>query len=428
MGLGRAQGQHRDLVGWARLDMAVVDVCESPGLHGVDLFRHPGDLVKDRKRGACRARGRVDGPADERASPRASVAGGSISRGGRGGRQGHCEGVGGPLGSGQGFANPVPVSLRSVILGSTSRCKPSRPRTSISTRPPSCLDLSENIRTLLVTPDREVRVEVVIELDSGQDRQLHRLSGPARQRAGPVQGGLALSSPGRPGRGPLAGQPDDLEDGAGRPPLRRRQGGDQLRSHQALAGRAGAADPQVHREDPRHDRARQGHPRPRHGDRCSGHGLDHERIWQVRGLPPGVRDRQAGRVPRLGGPRGGHGLRRGDRHPRDPGAARDGRSPARPSPSRVTATSAATPRGSSGAAGGQDRRRLRRLRRGHQPGGLDIAELDRHVGRGPQGRRLQGGRAGDERTTPDDAGRRPDPRGPGGRLRPRDGPGRRRPR
>src|SRR5262245_49193438 len=31
----------------------------------------------------------------------------------------------------------------------------------------NCLDLSENVRTLMVTPDREVRVEVVIELDSG---------------------------------------------------------------------------------------------------------------------------------------------------------------------------------------------------------------------------------------------------------------------
>src|SRR5579875_3149964 len=30
------------------------------------------------------------------------------------------------------------------------------------------LDLSENIRTLLMTPDREVRVEVPIELDSGK--------------------------------------------------------------------------------------------------------------------------------------------------------------------------------------------------------------------------------------------------------------------
>src|SRR5271170_7935212 len=31
----------------------------------------------------------------------------------------------------------------------------------------NCLDLSQNVRTLMITPDREVRVEVVIELDSG---------------------------------------------------------------------------------------------------------------------------------------------------------------------------------------------------------------------------------------------------------------------
>ena len=31
---GRSQRQHRDLVGWMGLDMAVIDLCESPGLHG----------------------------------------------------------------------------------------------------------------------------------------------------------------------------------------------------------------------------------------------------------------------------------------------------------------------------------------------------------------------------------------------------------
>ena len=58
----------------------------------------------------------------------------------------------------------------------------------------NCLDLSENVRTLMITPDREVRVEVVIELDSGQNRQLHRLSRAARQCPGPVQGGAAVPS------------------------------------------------------------------------------------------------------------------------------------------------------------------------------------------------------------------------------------------
>ena len=42
----------------------------------------------------------------------------------------------------------------------------------------------------------------------------------------------------------------------------------------------------------------------------------------------------------------------------------------------------------------------------------------------PQGRRLQGGRRDHQRAAPDDARRRPDPRRPGRRLRRRDGPGR----
>ena len=115
----------------------------------------------------------------------------------------------------------------------------------------------------------------------GEDRQLHRLPGPARQCPRALQGRPALSPGRRSGRSPIAGQPDDLEDGDRRPALRRRQGGSQLRSQQALPGRAGAADAQVHREDPRHDRAAQGHPRAGHGDRRAGDGLDHERIRQV---------------------------------------------------------------------------------------------------------------------------------------------------
>jgi glutamate dehydrogenase (NAD(P)+) len=52
------------------------------------------------------------------------------------------------------------------------------------------LDLSDNIRTLLVTPDREVRVELVIELDSGQIGNFigYRVQHDAAR--GPYKGGL----------------------------------------------------------------------------------------------------------------------------------------------------------------------------------------------------------------------------------------------
>ena len=58
--------------------------------------------------------------------------------------------------------------------------------------------LTENIRTLLVTPEREVRVEVVIELDSGAIGNFigYRVQ---HDSARALQGGVARSSSGRSG-------------------------------------------------------------------------------------------------------------------------------------------------------------------------------------------------------------------------------------
>lgn len=52
------------------------------------------------------------------------------------------------------------------------------------------LDLSENIRTLLVTPDREIRVEVVIEMDSGQIGNFIGYRVQHDNARGPFKGGL----------------------------------------------------------------------------------------------------------------------------------------------------------------------------------------------------------------------------------------------
>ncbi|QEH37561.1 Glutamate dehydrogenase [Aquisphaera giovannonii] len=52
------------------------------------------------------------------------------------------------------------------------------------------LDLSENIRTLLITPDREVRVEVVIEMDSGQIGNFIGYRVQHDNARGPFKGGL----------------------------------------------------------------------------------------------------------------------------------------------------------------------------------------------------------------------------------------------
>jgi glutamate dehydrogenase (NAD(P)+) len=52
------------------------------------------------------------------------------------------------------------------------------------------LDLSENVRTLMVTPDREVRVEVVIELDSGKIGNFIGYRVQHDNARGPFKGGL----------------------------------------------------------------------------------------------------------------------------------------------------------------------------------------------------------------------------------------------
>jgi len=54
----------------------------------------------------------------------------------------------------------------------------------------NCLDLSENVRTLMITPDREVRVEVVIELDSGKIGNFIGYRVQHDNSRGPFKGGL----------------------------------------------------------------------------------------------------------------------------------------------------------------------------------------------------------------------------------------------
>lgn len=53
-----------------------------------------------------------------------------------------------------------------------------------------CLDLSDNVRTLMITPDREVRVEVAIELDSGKIGNFIGYRVQHDNARGPYKGGL----------------------------------------------------------------------------------------------------------------------------------------------------------------------------------------------------------------------------------------------
>src|SRR3954466_2249122 len=107
----------------------------------------------------------------------------------RGGCEGHCAGLGGRLGSVQGFTNPggfpafrypgIDVAMQAFEATSFYFDQAAK-----------LLDLSENIRTLLVTPDREVRVEVVIEMDSGQLGNFIGYRVQHDNARGPFKGGL----------------------------------------------------------------------------------------------------------------------------------------------------------------------------------------------------------------------------------------------
>ena len=157
----------------------------------------------------------------------------------------------------------------------------------------NCLDLSENVRTLMVTPDREVRVEVVIELDSGKIGNFIGYRVQHDNARGPFKGGLRYH--------PTVDQ-DEARSLASLMTWKTRwsifRSGGPRGASIAIppSSREGrwSAYPEIHREDPRHDRAAQGHSGSRHGNRRTGHGLDHERVFEIRGVSPRVRHRQAG--------------------------------------------------------------------------------------------------------------------------------------
>ena len=90
---------------------------------------------------------------------------------------------------------------------------------------------------LLLTPKREIQVQVAIERDNGEIATLLGYRVQHDECPRPDEGGPALSSRRRSGRSPLAGRADDLEDRRRQYPLRRRQGGHRRRSRAASATR-----------------------------------------------------------------------------------------------------------------------------------------------------------------------------------------------
>ncbi len=262
------------------------------------------------------------------------------------------------------------------------------------------MDLSENMRRLLLTAKREVSVQIAVEMDNGEIGTFIGYRVQHDDSRGPMKGGLRY-------------HPEvDL---------------DEVRSLAALmtwktavvnipyGGAKGgiAIDPaklsprEVERITrkfidgiARRDRSGHRHPGPRHGHQCRSDGLDHEPVSEISRLQSGLRDRQAGRVVRHSRPRGSHRPRRGHlcRQAAQPPGAQAGRRPAWPC--RASATSART-RPSSCARRISSSWPISDVSGGYyRPEGLDVSQMLQYRPRTSQlARRLYRSREDHERST-----------------------------
>ena len=144
------------------------------------------------------------------------------------------------------------------------------------------MDVGERIETLLATPLREVKVQVSIELDSGEIRTFIGYRVQHDNSRGPMKGGLRYHPTVDAGRGGGAGVADDVEDRGGEPALRRRQGRHHLRPRHACRLRelerlTRKFVDQIHDVIGPHAR----HPRAGHEHQPAGDGVDHRPVLEV---------------------------------------------------------------------------------------------------------------------------------------------------
>ena len=184
------------------------------------------------------------------------------------------------------------------------------------------------------------------------DARLHRLPRAAQRRARPRQGRHPLQPHGQPGRSARARDVDDLEVRRGQPALRRRQGRRHRRPARALGRRAGAPDPPLRLRDQHHHRPGVDIPRRTwvRTPQIMAWIMDTYSMHHGHSVPGVV----TGKPVEIGGSlraRRGHGARRALHHPGGLQAPRHLAARARRSPSRASATSAASRRGCCAQAG-----------------------------------------------------------------------------
>ena len=143
------------------------------------------------------------------------------------------------------------------------------------------IDLTENMRRLLLVPKREVQVQVAIERDNGEIATFVGYRVQHDDARGPMKGGLRY-------------HPDvDMDEVRSLAalmtwktavvdlPYGGAKGGLAIDPAQVQHARAGVDHAPLRRRHPRRHRPRHGHPGARHGDQCRSDGVVHEPVCQV---------------------------------------------------------------------------------------------------------------------------------------------------
>ena len=241
------------------------------------------------------------------------------------------------------------------------------------------LSLDPGLYQVLRAPEKQVIVAVPYLRDRGGRRSAHRLPRAPQPGPGPGQGRHPLRPRRHARRGEGARRVDDLEVRRRQHPVRRRQGRRRLRSQPAVQRRAGAHHPALHLGDHRDAGSRLRRARAGRQHQRAGHGVGDGHLLDARAPHrDGRGHRQAGRDGRIPGPARGDGA---GLHAGDPGSAPQARHADRRNPGRRAGVrQRGVDRGrDDGAAGDEDRRRERQVRRGLQSQGAQ--------GEGPPGAR-----------------------------------------